>query len=73
MHGGGLGRRRGLVAAADLVVDGIVGIGGSAGLRDRPRPAARRRSDDAPVVAVDVPSGVDAEPACCSDAAVRAD
>jgi NAD(P)H-hydrate repair Nnr-like enzyme with NAD(P)H-hydrate epimerase domain len=51
---------------ADLVVDGIVGIGGSGGLRE---PAARvvaalgglhTRSGDRPaVVAVDVPSGID--------------
>ena len=47
------------VRHADLVLDGIVGIGGSPGLR----PAARRHVDQVarlhvPVVAVDVPSGI---------------
>ncbi|UNZ17756.1 NAD(P)H-hydrate dehydratase [Streptomyces sp. 891-h] len=51
-----------LIARADLVVDGIVGIGGKGGLR----PAAVELADlvrDAgvPVVAVDLPSGVDAD------------
>lgn len=43
-------------SGADLVLDGIVGIGGSPGLR----PAAAELVErlDAPVVAVDVPSGV---------------
>ncbi|MGI5147521.1 NAD(P)H-hydrate dehydratase [Plantactinospora sp. CA-294935] len=58
----------GLPDRADLVLDGIVGIGGSGGLRE---PAARlvaglpgltgRSGDRPPVVAVDVPSGVEVD------------
>lgn len=60
------GRARALAADADLVLDGIVGLGGSAGLRDPaaalvgalpgPTGTAARRPV---VVAVDLPSGVD--------------
>lgn len=63
-----------LVAVADLVVDGLLGIGGAGGLRE---PAARLAglcaSTDATVVAVDVPSGVDASTGRVDGAAVRAD
>ncbi len=46
--------------APDVVVDGIVGIGGRPGLRDDAR-AALALFPDAPVVAVDVPSGVEVD------------
>ncbi|MFC9909062.1 NAD(P)H-hydrate dehydratase [Streptomyces sp. NPDC059862] len=86
-HAGGLGalRRAGgvvagaggaeeLIGRADLVVDGIVGIGGKGGLRAEAVPlaeaAARGR---APVVAVDLPSGVDVDTGEVRGAAVRAD
>ncbi|MEU0222810.1 NAD(P)H-hydrate dehydratase [Streptomyces sp. NPDC006284] len=63
-----------LIARADLVVDGIVGIGGRGGLREEAVPladaAARSR---AAVVAVDLPSGVDADTGQVRGAAVRAD
>jgi hydroxyethylthiazole kinase-like uncharacterized protein yjeF len=63
-----------LVAEADLVVDGIVGIGGRGALRD---PAARlaelATTSDAVVVAVDLPSGVDADTGAVDGAAVWAD
>ncbi|MFD8066757.1 NAD(P)H-hydrate dehydratase [Streptomyces parvulus] len=63
-----------LIARADLVVDGIVGIGGRGGLREEAVPladaAARSR---AAVVAVDLPSGVDADTGEVRGAAVRAD
>ncbi len=63
-----------LIARADLVVDGIVGIGGKGGLREEAVPladaAARSR---AAVVAVDLPSGVDADTGQVRGAAVRAD
>ncbi|MFI6642271.1 NAD(P)H-hydrate dehydratase [Streptomyces sp. NPDC050504] len=50
------------IAEADLVVDGIVGIGGRGGLRPEAVPLARAaRGSDAVVVAVDLPSGVDAD------------
>ncbi|MEW2252476.1 NAD(P)H-hydrate dehydratase [Streptomyces sp. NPDC006975] len=63
-----------LIGRADLVVDGIVGIGGKGGLRPEAAPlaeaAARAR---AAVVAVDLPSGVDADTGEVRGAAVRAD
>ncbi|MGW1541055.1 NAD(P)H-hydrate dehydratase [Streptomyces sp. NPDC002309] len=63
-----------LIERADLVVDGIVGIGGKGGLRAEAVPlaeaAARAR---AAVVAVDLPSGVDADTGEVRGAAVRAD
>ncbi len=57
---------------ADLVVDGILGIGGSGALRE---PAAGLVADvgDAIVVAVDVPSGVDADTGVVAGTAVDAD
>jgi hydroxyethylthiazole kinase-like uncharacterized protein yjeF len=47
-------------ARADLVVDGIVGIGGRPGLRPDAQEALGRLAG-VPVVAVDVPSGVDVD------------
>ncbi|MEU0089388.1 NAD(P)H-hydrate dehydratase [Kribbella sp. NPDC006257] len=50
------------IAAADLVVDGIVGIGGRPGLRADALAVVRVAVDNGvPVVAVDVPSGVDVD------------
>ncbi|MCL8027233.1 NAD(P)H-hydrate dehydratase [Nocardioides bruguierae] len=46
--------------APDVVVDGVVGIGGRPGLRDEAR-AALAVLAGVPVVAVDVPSGVDVD------------
>jgi hydroxyethylthiazole kinase-like uncharacterized protein yjeF len=62
---------RWLIAEADLVIDAIVGIGGKAGLRGEAAPlaeAARTR----PTVAVDLPSGVDANTGFAGDAAIQA-
>ncbi|CAA9317748.1 MAG: NAD(P)H-hydrate epimerase / ADP-dependent (S)-NAD(P)H-hydrate dehydratase, partial [uncultured Frankineae bacterium] len=57
---------------ADLVVDGLVGIGGRGALR--PAAAALAASvADADVVAVDLPSGVDADTGEVAGAVVRAD
>ena len=51
-----------LVARADLVLDGMLGIGGRGGLRSGAAELARAAADGAGVtVAVDVPSGVDAD------------
>ncbi|MEV7738661.1 NAD(P)H-hydrate dehydratase [Streptomyces sp. NPDC088921] len=86
-HGGGLAalRRAGgrtvapggaeeLVERADLVLDGIVGIGGKGGLRpDAARLAEVADRSRAAVVAVDLPSGVDADTGQVTGAAVRAD
>lgn len=63
-----------LVDAADLVVDGILGIGGSGGLRSAAADLADRVTESgAFVVAVDVPSGVDADTGAVGGPAVRAD
>ncbi|MER7483052.1 NAD(P)H-hydrate dehydratase [Streptomyces sp. NPDC126510] len=68
------GRGEALVENADLVLDGIVGIGGKGGLRPDavPLAAAAGRSRGA-VVAVDLPSGVDADTGEVHGVAVRAD
>ncbi|MFI2643172.1 NAD(P)H-hydrate dehydratase [Streptomyces sp. NPDC018610] len=59
---------------ADLVVDGIVGIGGTGGLRPDAAPSAERAArSGAVVVAVDLPSGVEADSGQVRGAAVRAD
>jgi ADP-dependent NAD(P)H-hydrate dehydratase / NAD(P)H-hydrate epimerase len=72
----------GLIGAADLILDGLLGIGGRGGLREpysalaalaeaarhRPGPGGR-----AAVVAVDLPSGVDAGTGAVDGPAVRAD
>ena len=57
--------------APDLVVDGIVGIGGRPGLRPEAQ-AALKALDGVPVVAVDVPSGVDVDTGELDGPAVRA-
>ncbi|MDH6217523.1 NAD(P)H-hydrate dehydratase [Streptomyces pseudovenezuelae] len=62
------------VLRADLVVDGIVGIGGTGGLRpDAERLAGFAAEARVPVVAVDLPSGVEADTGEVRGAAVRAD
>ena len=62
---------------ADLIIDGLLGIGGRGGLRE---PAAtlaartgRARAGGAVVVAVDLPSGVDADTGVVAGAAIQAD
>jgi len=62
---------------ADLIIDGLLGIGGRGGLRE---PAASlaaltetSRRDGAIVVAVDLPSGVDAGSGVVAGPAIRAD
>jgi hydroxyethylthiazole kinase-like uncharacterized protein yjeF len=72
--GGGAGAA---IDSADLIIDGLLGIGGRGGLRP---PAAvlaerteRARQDGAIVVAVDLPSGVDADTGVVAGAAIRAD
>jgi ADP-dependent NAD(P)H-hydrate dehydratase / NAD(P)H-hydrate epimerase len=62
------------IGAADLIIDGLLGIGGHGGLREPYATlaglAARSR---AVVVATDLPSGVDADTGVVGGAAVRAD
>src|SRR5262249_48147582 len=53
------------IAAAELIIDGVTGIGGHGGLREPAaslaRLIARARDDGAVVVAVDVPGGIDSD------------
>ncbi|WP_433052376.1 NAD(P)H-hydrate dehydratase [Dactylosporangium sp. CS-033363] len=74
--GGRLGEQAPSYRNVDLVVDGILGIGGHGGLRE---PVASRVADvagilaGAPVIAVDVPSGVDADTGAVTGMAIHAD
>ncbi|WUH91441.1 NAD(P)H-hydrate dehydratase [Streptomyces sp. NBC_00433] len=62
------------VTRAHLVYDGIVGIGGKGGLRPQAADLMRAAYDTrAAVVAVDLPSGVDADTGEVTGEAVRAD
>jgi ADP-dependent NAD(P)H-hydrate dehydratase / NAD(P)H-hydrate epimerase len=62
------------IARADLVVDGILGIGGSGAVREPAAGAVRAvRGSGVPVVAVDLPSGVEADTGQVLGLAVRAD
>ncbi|MEE1928043.1 NAD(P)H-hydrate dehydratase [Streptomyces sp. TRM 70351] len=64
------GPARAALARADLVLDGVTGIGGRGGLR---ADAARLVAElSAPVLAVDLPSGVDADTGEVRGDAVRA-
>ena len=68
------GAAEGVIGRADLVVDGIVGIGRRGGLRGDAVPLAEAvRGARAAVVAVDLPSGVDADSGEVAGAAIRAD
>ena len=59
---------------ADLVVDGMLGIGGRGGLRGKAAELARvARRCGAPIVAVDLPSGVDADAGTVEGEAVSAE
>jgi hydroxyethylthiazole kinase-like uncharacterized protein yjeF len=63
-----------LVGRADLVIDGMLGIGGRGGLREPAAAlAAAAAAGPGVVVAVDLPSGVDADTGEVAGAAVRAD
>ncbi|MFF3212341.1 NAD(P)H-hydrate dehydratase [Streptomyces sp. NPDC002886] len=81
VHAGGLaalraagGRLDGAVPErADLVLDGLVGIGGRGALRPAAAALAARIPAGAVVVAVDLPSGVDADTGEVAGAAVTAD
>jgi len=65
---------RALLADADVVIDGLLGIGASGALRGSAEKLAELLGEsDALVVAVDVPSGVDASTGEVPGRAVRAD
>jgi ADP-dependent NAD(P)H-hydrate dehydratase / NAD(P)H-hydrate epimerase len=65
------------IAAADLIIDGLTGIGGSGGLREPGASLAvlteAARGDGSVVVAVDLPSGISADTGEVEGAAVSAD
>jgi hydroxyethylthiazole kinase-like uncharacterized protein yjeF len=61
------------IATADLIVDGIVGIGGTGELRAPAPELLAGRGDRARTVAVDVPSGVDSDTGVVAGAHVAAD
>ncbi|MDF5751478.1 NAD(P)H-hydrate dehydratase [Spongiactinospora sp. TRM90649] len=65
---------RDALGRADMIIDGLIGIGGSGALRE-PYAGLAAVVNDAPatVVAVDVPSGVDAGTGRVDGAAIRAD
>ena len=73
--GDAAGRRS--IAGADLIVDGLLGIGGRGGLREPfaglAAGAEHARQAGATVVAVDLPSGIDADTGAVEGPAVRAD
>ncbi|MEU4728068.1 MULTISPECIES: NAD(P)H-hydrate dehydratase [unclassified Streptomyces] len=81
MHAGGLAALRAaggrvadaVPARADLVLDGLLGIGGRGGLRPAAAALVDRIPEGALVVAVDLPSGVDADTGQVAGAAVTAD
>jgi ADP-dependent NAD(P)H-hydrate dehydratase / NAD(P)H-hydrate epimerase len=67
-----------LIARADLIIDGLLGIGGRGGLREpfaglAAAAAAARAGRAATVVAVDLPSGIDADTGAVDGPAVQAD
>ena len=67
------------IARADLIIDGLLGIGGRGGLREpfaglaAAAAAARAGARGPTVVAVDLPSGIDADTGAVDGPAVRAD
>jgi len=72
LHAGGRAGTADALAGADVVLDGLVGIGGRGPLRPGAADLVAQLRD-ATVVAVDVPSGVDADTGVVSEGAVRAD
>ncbi len=63
-----------LIGRADLVLDGILGIGGAGGLRpDAEELVGRVEASRAVLVSVDVPSGIDASTGEVAGCAVHAD
>jgi len=62
------------IAAADLIIDGLLGIGGRGGLREPAAALAAAAKDSRSlVVAVDLPSGIDADTGEAAGAAINAD
>ncbi len=67
-------RAHAAIAAADLIIDGLLGIGGRGGLRE-PAASLAVAAQRAPgrVVAVDLPSGIDADTGEAAGTAIQAD
>jgi hydroxyethylthiazole kinase-like uncharacterized protein yjeF len=65
------------IGTAELIIDGLLGIGGSGGIREPGASLAAQAEQasqaGATVVAVDLPSGIDADTGVVAGAAVRAD
>jgi hydroxyethylthiazole kinase-like uncharacterized protein yjeF len=66
-------RARAVVEGAQLVIDGIVGLGASPGLRSPAAALVRAIPADAVVISVDIPSGVDVETGEAPEDHVHAD
>jgi len=66
---------RGAIGHADLIIDGMLGIGGKGGLREPYATLAQLAAGarNATTVAVDLPSGIDADTGAVAGPAVRAD
>lgn len=62
-----------LPARPDLVIDGVVGIGGRGPLRPAAATVFAALAPDVPILAVDLPSGVDADTGVVHEPAVHAD
>jgi hydroxyethylthiazole kinase-like uncharacterized protein yjeF len=72
--GGRVATAESVMDSADLIVDGLLGIGGRGGLRGPfAEAAAVAHASGAPILAVDLPSGIDADTGEVSGAAVQAD
>ena len=73
-HDAGYEVRR-AIGHADLIIDGMLGIGGRGGLREPYATLAQLAANarNAPTVAVDLPSGIDADTGVVAGPAVRAD
>ena len=65
----------GAIGHADLIIDGMLGIGGKGGLREPYATLAQLAANarNAATVAVDLPSGIDADTGAVAGPAVRAD
>ena len=66
---------RSVIGHADLIIDGMLGIGGKGGLREPYATLAQLAANarNASTVAVDLPSGIDADTGAVAGPAVRAD